>query len=174
MGLFDALTTAVSGLQAQSFAMQNISGNIANSQTTAYKGIETNFEDLIPGDSVPTRQIAGGVIANSRATNNVQGTIQSTTSTTDMAINGNGFFVVQAPTGFNGNQPLFGGIDSYTRRGDFQLDANGYLVNGSGYFLEGIPIDPTTGNPVGSVATPLQFQGNFLPSQRNDSGELRD
>ncbi len=164
MGLFDALTTAVSGLQAQSFAMQNISGNIANSQTTAYKGIDTNFADLIPGDSVPTHQIAGGVIANSRATNNVQGTIQSTTSTTDMAVNGNGYFIVQAPTSFNGNQPLFGGIDSYTRRGDFQLDANGYLVNGAGYFLEGIPIDPTTGNPVGSVAAPLQFQGNFLPA----------
>jgi flagellar hook protein FlgE len=164
MGLFDALTTAVSGLQAQSFAMQNISGNIANSQTTAYKGIDTSFADLIPGDSMPTHQIAGGVIAGSRATNNVQGTIQTTTSTTDMAINGNGFFVVQAPTGFNGNQPLFGGIDSYTRRGDFQLDANGYLVNGAGYFLEGIPIDPTTGNPVGSVAAPLQFQSNFLPA----------
>ena len=125
MGLFDALTTAVSGLQAQSFAMQNISGNIANSQTTAYKGIDTNFADLIPGDSVPTHQIAGGVIANSRATNNVQGTIQSTTSTTDMAVNGNGYFIVQAPTSFNGNQPLFGGIDSYTRRGDFQFDATG-------------------------------------------------
>lgn len=164
MGLFDALTTAVSGLQAQSFAMQNISGNIANSQTTAYKGINTSFEDLIPGDSVPSHQIAGGVIAGSRATNDIQGTIQSTTSTTDMAINGNGYFVVQAPTGFNGSQPLFGGIDSYTRRGDFQLDANGYLVNGAGYFLEGIPIDPTTGNPVGSVAAPLQFQGNFLPA----------
>ena len=164
MGLFDALTTAVSGLNAQSFAMQNISGNIANSQTTAYKGIDTSFANMIPGDSVPTRQIAGGVIANSRATNNVQGTIQSTKSTTDMAINGNGYFIVQAPTGFSGNQPLFGGIDSYTRRGDFQLDANGYLVNGSGYFLEGIPIDPTTGNPVGSVAAPLQFQGNFLPA----------
>lgn len=164
MGLFDALTTAVSGLNAQSFAMQNISGNIANSQTTAYKGIDTNFANLIPGDSVPTRQIAGGVIANSRATNNVQGTIQTTTSTTDMAINGNGFFIVQAPTGFNGNQPLFGGIDSYTRRGDFQLDANGFLVNGAGYFLEGIPIDPTTGNPLGSIAAPLQFQGNFLPA----------
>jgi flagellar hook protein FlgE len=81
-----------------------------------------------------------------------------------MAVNGNGYFIVQAPTGFNGNQPLFGGIDSYTRRGDFQLDANGYLVNGAGYFLEGIPIDPTTGNPVGSVAAPLQFQGNFLPA----------
>ena len=91
-----------------------------------------------------------------------------------MAINGNGYFIVQAPTGFNGNQPLFGGIDSYTRRGDFQLDANGYLVNGSGYFLEGIPIDPTTGNPVGSVATPLQFQGNFLPASATTQIELRD
>jgi flagellar hook protein FlgE len=164
MGLFDALTTAVSGLQAQSFAMQNISGNIANSQTTAYKGIDTNFSDLIPGDSEPSHQIAGGVIASSVATNTVQGTIQSTTSTTDMAINGNGYFVVQVPTGFNGTQPQFGGIDSYTRRGDFKLDANGYLVNGAGYYLEGNAIDPTTGNPLGSVATPLQFQGNFLPA----------
>lgn len=43
MGLSDALTPAVSGLNAQSFAMQNISGNIANSQTTAYKGIDTSF-----------------------------------------------------------------------------------------------------------------------------------
>ena len=57
MGLFDALTSAVSGLQGQSFAMQNISGNIANSQTIAYKGIDTSFSDMIPGDSVPTKQI---------------------------------------------------------------------------------------------------------------------
>src|SRR5215510_7801756 len=172
MGLFDALTTAVSSLNAQSFAMQNISGNIANSQTTAYKGIDTSFANMIPGDSVPTRQIAGGVIANSRATNNVQGTIQSTKSTTDMAINGNGYFIVQAPTGFSGNQPLFGGIDSYTRRGDFQLDANGYLVNGSGYFLEGIQIDPTSGNPLGS-GDPVAVPGQLPAGQRNNPGELR-
>jgi flagellar hook protein FlgE len=164
MGLFDALSSAVSGLQAQSFAMQNISGNIANSQTVAYKGINTNFLDLVPGDSVQSKQIAGGVIANSVATNTVQGTIQSTQSGTDIAINGNGYFIVQSPTGFSGNAPLFGGIDNYTRRGDFQLDANGYLVNGAGYYLEGIPIDPTTGNPTGSVAAPLQFQSNFLPA----------
>jgi flagellar hook protein FlgE len=164
MGLFDALNSAVSGLQAQSFAIQNISGNIANSQTIAYKGINTNFQDLIPGDSVPTKQIAGGVIANSVATNSVQGTIQSTQSTTDIAINGNGYFIVQSPTSFSASAPIFGGVDSYTRRGDFQLDANGYLVNGAGYYLEGIPIDPTTGNPSGSVAAPLQFQSNFLPA----------
>jgi flagellar hook protein FlgE len=164
MGLFDALNSAVSGLQAQSFAMQNISGNIANSQTIAFKGINTNFLDLVPGDSVPSKQIAGGVIANSVATNTLQGTIQSTTSSTDIAINGNGYFIVQAAASFNGSAPVFGGVDSYTRRGDFQLDANGYLVNGAGYYLEGIPIDPTTGNPSGSVAAPLQFQSNFLPA----------
>jgi len=164
MGLFDALTSAVSGLQAQSFAIQNISGNIANSQTIAYKGIDTNFQDLIPGDSIPTKQIAGGVVANSRSTNTLQGTIQTTTSSTDIAINGNGYFIVQPAASFNGSQPVFGGINSYTRRGDFKVDANGYLVNGAGYYLEGILIDPTTGNPAGSVASALQFQSNFLPA----------
>ena len=128
MGLFDALTSAVSGLQGQSFAMQNISGNIANSQTIAYKGINTSFSDLIPGDSIPTKQVAGGVIANAQATNNVQGAIQTASASTDMAINGDGFFIVQSPTSFAGNAPVFGGVDNYTRRGDFQLDANGYLV----------------------------------------------
>jgi flagellar hook protein FlgE len=164
MGLFDALSSAVSGLQGQSFAMQNISGNIANSQTIAYKGIDTSFSDLVPGDSTPSQQVAGGVIASSMTTNNVQGAIQSASSGTDMAINGDGYFMVQSPSSFSGGAPVFGSVDSYTRRGDFQLDANGYLVNGGGYYLEGIPIDPTTGNPSGTVAAPLQFQNNFLPA----------
>jgi flagellar hook protein FlgE len=162
MGLFDALTSAVSGLQSQAFAMQNISGNIANSQTIAYKGIDTSFEDLVAGSGVASEQAAGGVTASSFATNTLQGAIQTATSGTDMAINGDGYFSVQAPTSFTGNTPTFGGTESYTRRGDFQLDANGYLVNGAGYYLEGIPIDQTTGNPVGTAAAPLQFQNNFL------------
>ena len=45
MGIFDALNTSVGGLQAQSFALQNISGNIANASTVGYKGIGTSFED---------------------------------------------------------------------------------------------------------------------------------
>src|SRR5471030_173492 len=81
-----------------------------------------------------------------------------------MAINGDGYFVVQPPSGFSGATPIFTGVASYTRRGDFQLNANGYLVNGSGYYLEGIPIDPTTNLPAGSLSTPLQFQNNFLPA----------
>ena len=164
MGLFDALTAAVSGLQAQAFAMQNISGNIANSQTIAYKGINTSFEDLIPGAPSASQQVAGGVVASSVATNTVQGAIQNSGAGTYMAINGDGYFVVQAPDSFVGDTPVFSGSDSYTRRGDFQLNAQGYLVNGSGYYLEGIPIDPATGNPSGNVAAPLQFQNNFLPA----------
>ncbi|HZQ14645.1 MAG TPA: flagellar hook-basal body complex protein [Pseudolabrys sp.] len=164
MGLFNALTAAVGGLQAQSFAIQNISGNIANSQTIAYKDINTSFLDLVSSASVPSQQVAGGVTAYSVATNNVQGAIQSATVGTDMAINGDGYFIVQPPLTFSGSTPIFGGVNSYTRRGDFQLDAQGYLVNGAGYYLEGLPIDPTTGIPTGSVAAPLQFQSNFLPA----------
>ena len=58
---FGALTTAVTGMRAQSFALENISGNIANSQTTAFKRIDTTFEDLIP-DDIPSQQLAGSVI----------------------------------------------------------------------------------------------------------------
>jgi flagellar hook protein FlgE len=164
MGIFDALTSAVSGLQAQAFAMQNISGNIANSQTIAYKGIDTSFEDLLSGSTVASQQVAGGVLANSSASNSVQGAIQTASSSTDIAINGAGYFLVQAPTSYNGNTPVFSDIDSYTRVGDFTQNAQGYLVNGAGYYLEGIPLDPTTNNPIGSVAAPLQFQDNFLPA----------
>jgi flagellar hook protein FlgE len=164
MGLFGALTTAVSGLRAQSYALDNISGNIANSQTTAFKRIDTSFVDMIPDASLRT-QLAGSVSANARMTNSVQGDIQTSAISTFMAINGDGFFVVEKPSSLVDNRPVFDGIDRYTRRGDFQPDKNGFLVNGSGYFLMGIPIDPTTGNLVGSVPQVLQFQNDFLPAQ---------
>ena len=62
MGIFDALTTSVAGLQAQSFALQNISGNVANSQTTGYKETDTSFEDMVSAASV-AQTYANGVIA---------------------------------------------------------------------------------------------------------------
>ncbi len=172
MGIFGALTTAVTGMRAQSYALENISGNIANSQTTAFKRIDTSFEDLIP-DNDPSKQSAGSVAAFSRSTNNVQGDIQSASVGTFMAINGQGFFVVQKPSGFSDNQPTFDGIDLYTRRGDFQIDRNGYLVNGAGYYLMGIPIDSQTGNPVGSTPQLLQFKNDLLPAQATTEIEYR-
>jgi flagellar hook protein FlgE len=165
MGIFDALNTSVGGLQAQSFALQNISGNIANASTVGYKGIETNFEDLIPDATTPSRQVAGGVTAFAQATISTQGTVSASTVATNMAINGDGFFSVQATTGTVDNAPVFSGITDYTRRGDFQVDANGNLVNGAGYYLMGVMVDPKTGNPTGNVPQVLQFQNNFVPAQ---------
>jgi flagellar hook protein FlgE len=164
MGIFGALTTAVTGMRAQAFALENISGNIANSQTIAFKREETSFIDLIP-DRNPNQQVAGQVAVYSRSTNTVQGDIQNASIDTYMAINGQGYFVVEKPEGFTGNTPNFGGGDLYSRRGDFNTDRNGFLVNGAGYYLKGIPIDPTTGNLTGSAPEILQFSNSFLPAQ---------
>ena len=164
MGLFDALTTSVGGLQAQSFALQNISGNIANSQTTGFKETDTSFDALV-ASAAEGEQTSGSVIAGSVATNTVQGSIQSATVSTNMAINGNGYFVVGQPTSFSDNQPVFSGVNAYTRRGDFQENSGGYLVNGAGYYLMGIPVSATTGNPLGSVPSVLQFSNSFVPAQ---------
>ena len=164
MGIFGALTTSVAGMRAQSFALENISGNIANSQTTAFKRIDSSFLDLIP-DNPPSKQLSGTVAASARATNTVQGDFQSASIGTFMAINGDGFFVVQKPSSFTDGRPTFDGSDLYTRRGDFQTDKDGFLVNGAGYYLMGIPVDAKTGNLSGSVPQLLKFQNDFLPAQ---------
>jgi flagellar hook protein FlgE len=165
MGIFDALNTAVSGLQSQSFALQNISGNIANASTVGYKGINTSFQDLVAQASSPTAQVAGGVTALSQQTLTTSGTVSSSTVATNMAINGDGFFSVQKPTSIVDNEPVFNGVTDYTRAGDFQVNANGNLVNGAGYYLMGVTVDPKTGNPLGNVPQVLQFQNNFVPAQ---------
>jgi flagellar hook protein FlgE len=165
MGIFDALNTSVSGLQAQSFALQNISGNIANASTVGFKGTNTSFEDIVPTSVTPDQQAAGGVRAFAQATITNQGTVSATQVATNMAISGAGFFNVQKPIGVVDNVPVFNGVTNYTRRGDFQLNANGNLVNGAGYYLLGVTVDPKTGNPIGNVPQVLQFQNNFIPAQ---------
>ena len=165
MGIYGALATAVTGLKAQSFALENISGNIANSQTTGYKRIETDFLDLIP-DAPISRQTPGAVLSGSRATNTVGGDIKTASTDTYMALNGSGFFVVEQKIGQNDGNAVFGGTSYYTRRGDFDLDREGYLVNGAGYYLKGLPINQATGNISGSVPSVIQISNAFLPAQQ--------
>ncbi len=86
MGIFGALTTSVAGLRANSYALENISGNIANSQTTAFKRIDTSFTDLIP-ETGNNAQLAGSVTAGSRSTNTIAGSVQSSSVATYIAIN---------------------------------------------------------------------------------------
>ncbi len=164
MGIYGALSTAVTGLRAQSFALENISGNIANSQTTGFKRVDTNFLDLIP-DEPQQVQTSGSVIAQSQSTNTQQGDVKSVSDPTNMAVNGSGFFVVQPAIGQSDGSAVFGGTSYYTRRGDFDLNKNGYLVNGSGYYLEGLPIDSTTGNISSSLPQVIQVSNSFLPAK---------
>ncbi len=172
MGIFGALTTAISGLRAQSFALEHISGNIANSQTTGYKRTDTSFADLVP-DSPPRRQAAGNVAGFSRATNTVEGDVTNSTIDTHMAISGDGYFIVEPKSGIADGAPLFSGIDRFTRRGDFELDRNGFLVNGTGYYLKGIPIDPQSGNTIGSLPSVVRVTNDFLPAKATTEIDYR-
>jgi flagellar hook protein FlgE len=165
MGIFGALTTAVSGLRAQSYALENISGNIANSQTPGFKRVETSFVDMIP--ELPyRREVAGSVAAFSRLTNTIKGDPNSTGVATNVAISGEGFFMVQERVGYSNNQPIFGGTDLFTRRGDFQLDKDGYLVNGAGFYLRGTTIDPVTGQVRGNGASDIKISSDPVSSQK--------
>ncbi len=68
-------------------------------------------------------------------------------------------------SGSSDGKTTFSGGTFYTRRGDFDVDKEGYLVNGAGYYLEGLPIDPSTGNVSGSVPSVIKVSNSFLPAQ---------
>ncbi len=163
MGIFGAMTTAITGLRAQSYALERISDNIANSQTTGYKRSDASFADFV-ADSPARQQALGVVNAFSRPTNTIQGDIANSEVPTHIAVNGDGYFIVGVQTDTSDGLPVFGSEDLYTRRGDFEFDQNGFLVNAAGYFLKGLPIDPVTGNPSGSSPEVIRISNDFLPA----------
>ncbi len=172
MGVFSALTTAVSGMQAQSYALENISGNIANSRTAGFKRVDTTFSDLVP-DAALNRQLSGSVTAYSQATNSIQGDLTATRIDTNAAINGDGFFVVDQRLSGLGSNTQFSNSNLYTRRGDFDFDANGYLVNGAGYYLKGLKIDTVTGTLIGTQPEVLRITKEQFPAKATTSIEYR-
>jgi flagellar hook protein FlgE len=120
------MRTGVSGMQAQANRLSTVSDNIANSSTTGYKRASTEFASLII-PSTPGNYSSGGVSTTIRNSISQQGDLRYTTSGSDLAIDGGGFFVVQAP----------GGAPSLTRAGSFVPDAEGRLVNSAGLQLMG-------------------------------------
>jgi flagellar hook protein FlgE len=134
MSLFGSLFSGVSGLNAQSRAMGMISDNIANVNTTAYKGALAQFENMVTRSRGSGTYSPGGVRAQSFYTVSSQGLIQSSASPTDAAISGAGFFVVNAPPDGQGEQ-------LYTRAGSFSPDFQGDLRTPSGHYLQGWALD---------------------------------
>jgi flagellar hook protein FlgE len=137
MSLNSAMLAGVSGLVSNATAMGVISDNIANVNTTAFKRNRSDFTRMVNVQAVGQAYSAGGVSTQTRQLVTTQGNINNTSTTTDIAIQGQGFFVVSPKAGsFNaGNQPLF------TRVGSFTPDARGNLVNQSGHYLHAWPVE---------------------------------
>ena len=129
MSLYGVMRTGVSGMSAQSNKLSTVSDNIANVNTTGYKRASTEFSSLIL-KSGSGNYDSGAVETTVRYAISDAGHTQFTTSTTDLAVQGNGFFVVSNAT--NTQQYL-------TRAGSFVPDAQGNLVNAAGYYLLGQP-----------------------------------
>ena len=136
MSLFGAMTTAISGLSAQSNAFSNVGDNLANSQTIGYKQVGTTFSDYISVSNLDYNQ-SGAVVARPDYKNSLQGGIAQSDNPLNVAISGAGFFSVSKEDGENNGRISFSPTQLYTRAGDFKLDANGYLVNSTGHYLNG-------------------------------------
>ena len=155
MSLFGAMNTAVSGLSAQSAEFTNISNDVANSQTTGYKRVDTNFLDYLT-TATPTFDNSSVVVATPEYVNNVQGTITQTDNPLAMAISGQGFFGVSEASGTAKGQPVFSPQQFYTQNGNFSMNNQGYLVNDAGQYLNGWAVDPATGLANQNALAPIQ------------------
>lgn len=155
MSLFGAMNTAISGLNAQSAAFGNISDNVANSQTVGYKEINTSFIDYLTVSNA-TQNVSGAVVAKPDYLNNVQGTLAQSQDPLAMAITGQGFFPVSNATSTAGNVTTFSPTQGYTRAGDFQMNAQGFLVNSAGQYLNDWPVNSTTGVVDRNAIAPIQ------------------
>lgn len=144
MSIYTAMRSGVSALAANSSAMAVISDNIANLNTVGYKRGLTDFTAMLNSQTGGTSYNAGGVLSSTRRLVDVQGSLEQSRSATDLAIAGNGFFVVS-----ENDQPLTnGGSVAFTRAGSFSVDAQGFLQNAQGFYLQGWPIQAD-----GSVAS---------------------
>lgn len=134
MSLYSALYAGVSGLSAQSAAMASVADNITNINTVGYKGVETQFRTLVTDGRTRSTYSAGGVQAAPQALISKQGMLQASSSSTDIGVDGAGFFVVRQGTAADS------GV-AFTRAGSFKPDEEGFLRNAGGYYLQGWRLD---------------------------------
>ncbi len=165
MSILGSMRSGVSGLASQSSALSAISDNISNISTVGYKGTNTAFKTLVTKQTSSSNYASGGVQSVSRQDISAQGLLSSSTSSTDLAISGNGYFVVnQVAT--PGNSDVW----AYTRAGSFTTDTNGYLRNSGGYYAQAWSLLPWDGSPEASV---VNIQGiNYMKAYYDASGSV--
>lgn len=147
MSIYKAMWTGVSGLSAESQALGIVGDNVANANTVGFKMSRAMFEDVLGG--AVGQNVGGGVRMNRAQQIFAQGTMVNTGQPTDLALSGDGFFVVKGSLdGVAGN--------FYTRAGNFTPDADGYLVNPQGLRLQGYGLNPdgSISGRVGDIQLP--------------------
>ena len=144
MGLSASMWTSVSGLLTHGERMSVVGNNIANVNTVAFKGSRMDFADYMSGyvgTSAGVGQVGRGVRVGIVMADFSNGSLETTTNATDVAITGNGFFRVK---------PMNSNVEYYTRAGNFLFDKNGYLTDPNGYVLQGWKVDQTSSQQISS------------------------
>ena len=173
-----SLWSGVSGLQAHQIAMDVEGNNIANVNTYGFKYNRANFADILSQTprvaTAPQGQLGGqnamqiglGTTINSTTRIFSQGTLTSTDKQTDLALQGNGFFVV-SPDG--------GTTRYYTRNGDFVRDKAGNFVNNSGYIVQGWTRDEETGtiDSTGPIKNIVIKEGLTTPARATTEVKIK-
>lgn len=148
----DSLSVTQTGLQGVENAMQAVSDNLANEETVGFKSEQVDFGTLL-GDYVAGNQLGGGVLAQSVSRDFSEGAIVQSNSPTDLAIQGNGFFVFQDPSGNL----------TYSRDGQMTIGNNGDLLSFNGSQVMGFPLSAT--GTAGGVLAPIVIpQGILAPT----------
>jgi len=160
MSITSSLYTGVSGLLTYGRSLSVVGNNVANVNTVGYKASRAEFADLL-SSLEGNVEIGRGVSLVGVTHLFLQGALQTTGSVTDLAIQGNGFFVVRDASGNS----------FYTRAGQFHVDKNGVLVNPQGLALQGFPVDKT-GRPAGGLGDIVLDNGLTLPATATSSISL--
>lgn len=166
MSLYGIMRTSTSGMSAQAGRLATVADNIANVNTNGYKRASTEFSSLLIQSSPSASDYtSGAVLTEVRHAISEQGSLQNTTSVTDLAVRGDGFFVVSDAAGAN----------YLTRAGSFVKNEDGVLVNAGGYMLMGYPL--TNGQPAIVVngfsgLVPVSFSDLALTAAPSTTGNF--
>ncbi|SHJ05876.1 flagellar hook protein FlgE [Halodesulfovibrio aestuarii] len=159
MSITGSMYNGISGLHAQSQATLVVSNNLANSSTVGFKSSSVVFQDVFY-ETVQGGQTGNGVSVANIDTDFTQGSYQSTGSNTDLAITGDGYFMVKDPK----TQAVY-----YTRAGNFDFDEEGYLVDPEGNRVQGWEMD--NGSPTGAIGD-IQVDDSQSPPQATNSIQM--
>ncbi|MFH1019471.1 MAG: flagellar hook-basal body complex protein [Pseudomonadota bacterium] len=181
MGVSSSLYASISGLSTMGNAMSVLGDNVSNVNTIAFKSSRATFQDVLSqsvATAAGTAQVGRGVTMTTIDGIFAQGSFESTSTATDLAIGGQGFFMLRAAGSAE--------ADMYTRAGEFRFDKEGYLVNPTGNFVQGWTLDTTSGERQGTIGdinlgkttppvetTGIQVIANVDSRKNNEATEQR-